>query len=213
VFDQNEMQKFINDLILPKLILYTRDIVINPQQQDLESLLKVFQWREFIDDDLFSNLLQTEFFGKWLEILWIWVVSENARLDEITLWYQHWKNLFAKYELGGLNACKEGFKTGLDMMNQGVSAQRPKQFVKTIGKAVGGERQVKADEITFQGYVESLCAESNVIFIPTLKKHVTGKDIYKMGKISVYIDDDVLYVLKDGSYRYMDVEEAIELSK
>ena len=97
------MQKFINDLILPKLILYTRDIVINPQQQDLESLLKVFQWREFIDDDLFSNLLQTEFFGKWLEILWIWVVSENARLDEITLWYQHWKNLFAKYELYGFS--------------------------------------------------------------------------------------------------------------
>lgn len=207
------MLKLITTSILPKLIIYTRAIVINPQQQELDPLLKVFKWRKYIGDDLFSNLLKTEFFGKWLEILWIWVVSENAKLDEIIQWYQHWKNLFANYGLGDLEACKEGFKTGLDMMNQGVSAQKPKQFVKTSGKTIGGERQVKADEITFQGYVESLCAEKNVVFIPTLKKHVSGKDIYKLGKSSVYIDDDVLYLLKDGAYHFIDVEEAIELSK
>jgi tuftelin-interacting protein 11 len=207
------MKQLITNAILPKLIIYLRDeFTINPLDQDIEPLLRVFKWKTYVPSHLFSNLLETEFFNKWSNVLWIWVTSPGAQLDEITAWYQSWKKLFYSHELDTLTCSKEGFKTGLDMMNQGVSSQKPKSFIKTTSKDIGLKTKIESVQFSFKDYIQQLCAESNIEFVPTLKKSSNGLPIFKMGRNSVYIDDDVLYMLKDGDYKYIDVDDAIAQS-
>jgi tuftelin-interacting protein 11 len=222
VWDDSDTQALITNSILPKLVIYLRhSFAINPSNQDLVPLLNVFGWKTYIPAHLFSHLLESEFFKG------TWVTSAQANLDEISQWYTHWKKLFADHGLEKIESCKNGFKTGLDMMNQGVSASLDKKgraaFIPSIqiapGKAAALQAPIlDAQSITFKDMATEVFAESSLEFIPIGKQHrETGKDLYKLGKrIYIYIDDGVLYCSYTGSggeYKFMSIDDAIELAQ
>ena len=229
VWDDSETQALLTNSILPRLVVYLRHtFTINPSAQDLDPLLRVFGWSSFIPSHLFSHLLETEFFRGWTTCLWTWITSPQANLDEISQWYTHWKKLFNDYGLEKLDSCKHGFKTGLDMMNQGVSASfaaggSTTSFIPSVSSASATAAKpptavLDMESITFKDMVAEMFAESSVEFVPIGKRHrETGKDLYKLGKkIHVYIDDGVLYCSTSGSageFKFMSVDDAITLAQ
>ncbi|KAJ3319406.1 Tuftelin-interacting protein 11 [Boothiomyces sp. JEL0866] len=213
VFTSDELQQLIINAILPQLILYLRnEFEVDPGNQQIEPLMTVIDWSKVIPAHLFSNLLQTEFFNKWHNVLWGWIKLPESNHSEISQWYTTWKTFFIDNSLDQLQCFKDGFRTGLDMINQGLSANM--EFVPTnIPKKQ--EKVATTDlEFTFQDLLESMCADANIEFIP-MNKQKNGRDLYRMGKILAYIDDDVLYcqVKKGEEFEFMDVEEAIEHAK
>ena len=227
VWDGSDTQALITNSILPKLVVYLRhSFTINPSNQDLAPLLNVFQWKSYVPTHLFSKLLETEFFKGWTTCLWTWITSPQANLDEISQWYTHWKKLFADNGLERIESCKHGFRTGLDMMNQGVSASHDKEGISAfISSAhissIKTAPQASVHDIqsmTFKDMVTEVFAESSLEFIPIGKRHrETGKDLYKLGRrIYVYIDDGVLYCSSSGSsgeFKFMGVDDAIDLAQ
>lgn len=87
VFTANEWDSLILKYILPKLGATLRDdFKINPRNQILTPLEHVLPWRTVLRPAMFSQLLETEFFPKWLDILYIWLIQPKHSQDEITQW-------------------------------------------------------------------------------------------------------------------------------
>ncbi|KAJ3257787.1 Tuftelin-interacting protein 11 [Boothiomyces macroporosus] len=213
VFTKDELQQLIVNSILPQLILYLRnEFEVDPGNQQIEPLLTVINWSKVIPSHLFSNLLQTEFFNKWQNVLWEWIKLPESNHSEISQWYTTWKTFFIDNNLDHLQCFKDGFRTGLDMINQGLSSNM--DFVPTNVAKKQEQSAITELEFHFQDLVESLCADANIEFLP-INKQKNGRDLYRMGKLLAYIDDDLLYCqLKKGEeFEFMDVEEAIELAK
>ena len=78
--------------LLPRLSSYlAENFAVDPSDQDLNPLEKVLQWKPYFSPDAMSQLFVTAFFPKWHETLYIWLTSTAANFDEISQWYQWWK--------------------------------------------------------------------------------------------------------------------------
>ena len=129
-------------------------------------------------------------------------------MDEVSAWYTSWKDVFKDLRLENLDGVKEGFRSGLDMMNQ-VSSD---VFVPSVA-AKGRKQQVfDVAELSFKDLVQELASEASVVFVPLGRRHTSGKELFKLGSLHAYIDNGVLFVGKAGEFKYMGVEEALELA-
>ncbi len=222
VWDDDDLQSLLTNAILPQVILYLRkSFVVNPSNQDLEPLLNLVKWKSIIPNHLFSNLLATEFFPGWLQCLWAWIQSSQANLDEISQWYTHWKQFFRDHDLDGLEAVKEGFRTGLDMMNQGISQSiKGTTFIpRASSKSVDSKKKVPiaggAVEMTFRDLVEALASEASIEFLPLGKRHANGKELFRLGSnMHAYIDNGVLFCASKGEkdYKFMALDDALKMA-
>lgn len=63
----------------------------------------------------------------------------------------------------------------------------------------------------FREIVAQRCSERGIIFMPMMGRRYEGKQLYKVGNISCYIDRSVLMVSMDGFiYKPMGLAEMIE---
>jgi tuftelin-interacting protein 11 len=69
---------------------------------------------------MLSSLLESEFFPKWGEALWIWLKSDGVNLEQVAEWYSWWKSYFPE-DVTSLKGVERGFRKGLDLMNQAMA--------------------------------------------------------------------------------------------
>jgi tuftelin-interacting protein 11 len=217
--------------VVPKLGATLRDdFRINPRKQDMIPLERVLAWSTLLRPSIFSPLLETEFFPKWLDVLHIWLTQPRPSYEEISQWYSFWKNTFPEQvqEMPGVSA---GFTRGLQLMNTAIELgpdaptklPRPERLPPSasVGAAAVAKAQqaaparpvIHAQEITFRSIVEEHAAQHNLLFIPAGRVHETSRQpLFKVsqradgrGGLLVYIDDDAVWA-QDG-----DVWRAITL--
>ncbi|KAI8576857.1 hypothetical protein K450DRAFT_178668 [Umbelopsis ramanniana AG] len=127
VWDANPMEKLIVKSILPKLTQVMRtEFVVNPREQNLDPLVWCLAWKDLISPVLTGQLLDNEFFPKWLDVLYKWVTLNpmDINWDEVGQWYSWWKQVFASYGLDDNPVIKSSFRKGLEMMNRASSGER-----------------------------------------------------------------------------------------
>ncbi|KAF7317000.1 G-patch domain-containing protein [Mycena chlorophos] len=84
VFDSAEWDAMILKYVVPKLGATLReDFRVNPRQQDMSPLNNVLLWVDLIRPSIFSQLLETEFFPKWLDVLHIWLIQPKVSFEEV----------------------------------------------------------------------------------------------------------------------------------
>ena len=82
IFDPPEWEKLLLKYIVPKLGETLRDeFKVNPQKQDMDPLNWVLVWWPVIGSTVMSQLLETEFFPKWLETVHKWLIAPNASFE------------------------------------------------------------------------------------------------------------------------------------
>lgn len=69
---------------------------------------------------MLSSLIESEFFPKWGEALWIWLKSDGVNLEQVAEWYSWWKSYFPE-DVVSLKGVERGFRKGLDLMNQAMA--------------------------------------------------------------------------------------------
>ena len=74
--------------VVPKLGVCLRDdFAINPRKQDMVPLEDwVLPWHTLLRQSTYSQLLEVNFFPKWLDILYIWLIQPNFKADEVANW-------------------------------------------------------------------------------------------------------------------------------
>lgn len=87
MFAPVEWEGMLTKYVLPKLGAVLReDLKINPRHQIMEPLNWVLAWEGLFRPSTFSQLFESGFFPKWLNILHIWLVQPNPNFGEVADW-------------------------------------------------------------------------------------------------------------------------------
>lgn len=140
IYSSSEWDKLVLQYVLPKLgVCLREDFSVNPAKQNMTPFTDwVMPWHDLIRNSMFTHLLDVEFFPKWLDTLYIWLVHPGYKPDEVANWYVPispflwssvyqltmprflwWKEQFPP-AVRELEAVQHGFNQALDLMNQAV---------------------------------------------------------------------------------------------
>ena len=230
VHDTSEWDSLLLKYIVPKLGATLReDFQVNPAQQDLKPLQDVLAWAEIIRPSIFSQLLETEFFPKWLTTLHQWLVHPEASFEEVAQWYSYWKRTFSE-DVQRMTGVERGFTKGLELMNKAIElgpavSQLPRPDLQAGGAPAGQTKArttVKAkasrtQEITFRSIVDDYASSHNLMFFPAGKvDEKTGHALFRVSKnadgkggLLVYISDDAVWAMDGDQYRAIPLEEMV----
>lgn len=234
VFDASEWESLLLKYVLPRLGATLRDdFRVNPRKQDMEPLRLVLQWSDILRQSILGQLLQAEFFPKWLDVLHVWLIQPSVNFEEVVQWYQFWKGSFSE-AVQSIPDVERGFTRGLQMMNEAVELgpDAPKKLPKPehrrsgapvpspadLGKPQTRPRPSRTQEITFRSIVEEFAAVHNLLFMPAGKVHAksrmplfrVSKSIDGKGGVLVYLLDDAVWT-PDGADGDEDSVRAITL--
>lgn len=217
VFDTKEWDLMLLKYVVPKLgALLRNNFRVNPRDQEMEPLQRVFAWSNIIRSSMFSQILETEFFPKWLDILHIWLIQPRVSFEEVAQWYSFWKESFPE-SIRNLSGISRGFTRGLQLMNKAIELgpDAPTKLAKpdflreiraasspTPGTKDNKPRpSARTHEITFRSIVEEYAATHNLLFMPTGRAHERSRmPLFRVsrtaegrGGLLVYILDDAVW--------------------
>lgn len=232
VFGNNDWNAMMLKYVVPKLgVTLREDFNVNPRQQDMAPLQLVWPWRSFLHSSFFSQLFETEFFPKWLDVLHIWLIQPTVSYEEVAQWYAFWKGAFPQ-DMLNVPGIAHGFTRGLQLMNKAIelgpeaSSKLPQPDHSVPTRTTNGPRQgtprtrpasARPTEITFRSIVEEFAASHDLLFMPTGRVHEQSRmtlfrvspSVDGKGGVLVYILDDAVWASDGDSYRAISLEEMI----
>ncbi|KIK96718.1 hypothetical protein PAXRUDRAFT_825661 [Paxillus rubicundulus Ve08.2h10] len=233
VFDNADWDALLLKYVVPKLASHLRDqFRVNPRAQDMEPLTQVvLPWSSLLRGSVMSQLLETEFFPKWLDVLHIWLIQPRVSFEEVAQWYAFWKSIFREDVLA-LKGVQKGFTRGLQLMNEAIElgADASTKLKRPVIKAeqvddAGRTRKTRTkgqalpsrvQEITFRTIVEDFAAEHNLLFVPTGRAHETSRmPLFKVsgpsgkGGVLVFVQDDAVWAPEGDEYRAITLQEMV----
>lgn len=240
VFDAGEWDSMLLKYVVPKLGAALRDdFRVNPRDQKMEPLQNVLQWEHIIRSSIFSQILEMEFFPKWLDILHVWLIQPRVSFEEVAQWYSFWKGTFPE-SVHALPGVGRGFTRGLQLMNKAIelgpdapnqlarpdfraeltAASTPVRNGTNAASAKGPQRpSALVHEITFRSIAEEFAAAHNLLFIPIGRAHeISRMPLYRVsptadgrGGLIVYIQDDAVWapVIDGDGYRAISLEDMV----
>lgn len=211
MFGAKDWDELLLKNVVPKLGATLRnDFRVNPRQQNMEPLTAVLQWAPILRPSFMAQLLEEEFFPKWLDVLHIWLIQPKVSFEEVAQWYTFWKSAVA------VQGSERGFTRGLQLMNRAIElgADAPKRLAKPdfraeispAPKAPVGKIAARTQEITFKSIVEEYAASHNLLVIPTGKAHEKSRmplfrvssSVDGRGGLVVFILDDAVWAAVEG---------------
>ncbi|KZF24837.1 TFP11-domain-containing protein [Xylona heveae TC161] len=210
--------------LLPRLaLLLQTSLEIDPSDQDLTALELVLAWNDFFKPSVMGQLLISEFFPKWHNILHLWLTSE-PNYEEVGQWFSWWKGRFPE-EINGVKAVAAEWEKGLEMMNHALDLgerardelpapsagpARPIREPEAVPAPAQAAREARpsgatapagAEEATFRDVVEAWCTEENLLMMPLREAHEqTGLPLFRItasangkGGVLVYLKGDVVW--------------------
>jgi tuftelin-interacting protein 11 len=237
IFDVSEWDAMLLKYVVPKLGATLRDdFRVNPRDQEMQPLEQVMQWSDIIRPSIFSQILETEFFPKWLDVLHIWLIQPRVSFEEVAQWYSFWKGVFPE-NVQNMSGVNRGFTRGLQLMNKAIElgpeapAQLPRpdlrgeQLAQSTPVRSGAKSETKprpsarTQEITFKSIVEDFASSHNLLFIPVGRAHEKSRmPLYRVSKTAdgkgglvVYILDDAVWAPQsDGEdYRAISLDDMV----
>ncbi|WVQ75429.1 hypothetical protein IAR50_005054 [Cryptococcus sp. DSM 104548] len=239
MYPTSEWDKLILQFVLPKLGACLReDFAINPRKQDMVPLQDwVLPWHTLIRQSNFAHLLEAEFFPKWLDILYIWLIQPSCKHNEVASWFTWWKERFPEAVLD-IPGVAHGFDSAIQLMGEAVSlgADAPSRLQKPVFKPLPhksskASKTVKAKpapavaganvvpDITFRSIAEDYAVQNDLIFMPVGRSHdKTGKPLFKVckgvdgrGGVTVYVGENAVFAhMEDGEYRAVSLEDMVK---
>ncbi|KAJ3989288.1 GC-rich sequence DNA-binding factor-like protein-domain-containing protein [Lentinula detonsa] len=229
VFDSSDWDSLLLKYIVPKLGATLRsDLRINPRNQSMEPIHHVLQWADILRPSILSQLFETEFFPKWIEVLHLWLVQPKVSFEEVAQWYSFWKSSFPE-SIQGAAGISKGFTRGLQLMNQAIElgpdapsklpkpdhrAEQALAHSRSPSRNGSGAKNTpsisrpsaRTQEITFRSIVEEFTASHDLLFMPTGRAHEKSRmPLFRIspsmdgkGGLLVYILDDAVWAAPEG---------------
>ena len=233
VFQKGHMEAFLVKHIATKLALCLQEFVINPHQQVLEPWNWTMQWQELMPLPAYVSLLENNFFPKWHQVLCTWL-SNNPNYEEVTKWYSGWKSMMPEVLLAH-PIIKEEFNKALMTMNRAVSSQqrhipgaRENMAYFTSQERMYSPRPpppppppapvsmqsqaqhnaavaARAAAFSFKDLVEQKAEENGLLFMPVPNRTWEAKQVYRFGRVFVYLDRGVIFLQDPQTMQWMPV--------
>ncbi|KZT59459.1 TFP11-domain-containing protein [Calocera cornea HHB12733] len=231
IFPKSEWDNMLLKLIVPKLGATLREAFkVNPRDQKMEPLDSVLAWRDVLRSAVMGQLLEKEFFPKWLNTLHFWLVQPKTSFEDVAQWYSFWKG-YMPASINKLEPVEQGFNRGLHLMNMAMElgANAPQQLPKPetllpkkaapSGRVHNGlpKAAQPAAEVTFRSIVEDFVATHNLLFFPTGQAHEKSRmPLYHVspsvdgkGGVTVYLLDDAVWMQDGVDWKAVSLEEMV----
>jgi tuftelin-interacting protein 11 len=229
VFDSEEWEGLLLKCVVPKLGATLReDFQVNPANQDMKPLQQVLLWSTILRPTIFSQLIESQFFPKWLSTLHQWLVHPNASFEEIAQWYAFWKGTFPE-NVQHMAGVERGFGRALELINKAIelgpdvsrlpppNQDLPGPPASQALRATPKARSSRTQEITFKSIVEDFAASHNLLFIPAGKVEPKSRmPLFRLsrtadgkGGLLVYVLDDAVWASDGDTYRAIGLEEMV----
>ncbi|KAA1469025.1 TFP11-domain-containing protein [Dentipellis sp. KUC8613] len=232
VFDAGEWDNMLLKYIVPKLSATLReDFRVNPRQQDMTPLQRVLAWESLLRPSILGQILEAEFFPKWLDVLHIWLIQPRPSFAEVAEWYSFWKSTMPQ-SLQDIPVIQDGFTRGLQLMNKAIELgpdapsklpkpdhhRRPPTPAQSIPAAQAKKPPTRVQEITFRSIVEDFAASHNLMFVPAGRVQEKSRmPLFRVsptadgkGGLLVYILDDAVWApTPEGDYRAISLENMV----
>jgi hypothetical protein len=90
------------------------------------------------------------------------------------------------------------------MMNQGTAPVQSSARFAPI--------PVAESQMTFMDLLQQMASDANLEFLPLNKRHSTGREIFKLGKRQVYVNDGVVFMYDKNASKWdaVSVDDAID---
>ena len=67
--------------------------------------------------------------------------------------------------------------------------------------------------VSFKEALEQLAEDNDLLFLPKVGKQEKGKQVYTFGKISVFLDNRLVYAMSAGEWAPIALDELLEVAK
>ena len=217
VFSVGSMEAFLNINIVPKLEISMQSLIINPHQQCLDAWHWVMSWQDLLSTPIMASILEKNFFPKWLNVLYNWL-SNEPNYNEVNIWYIEWKKMLST-QLLAYPSIAEMLNRALQMMEQSVHSNgqmkpfnsfRTQQQMPTNPLVSTKGQNFSENSLNFRELVEHRARERGILFMPIPHRLHEGKQVYKLGKFIIHIDNKVLFVLNGNNWAPNSLQSVID---
>jgi len=95
VMSEKDWSLLMRKCIIPKLAYSIKELEINPANQNIVPLQKLFDWINLVDTIDIIQIMKDFFFPKWVQTLEKWIAKKPNK-KEVYVWYTGWKDFIPK---------------------------------------------------------------------------------------------------------------------
>jgi tuftelin-interacting protein 11 len=211
--------------LLPRMGAYLRaNFQVDPQDQEpyLRYLEDIFKWKDFLSPRMLAQVVVSEVFPLWHNILYQWLTSDGVNYEEVGQWFEWWKTVLPGY-INSEPAVEAEWQKGLHLINEALDlgAEAKDRLRAPVAEPVGNEsnttnkpkpaaaatparKPTVQAEITLKDVLEDWCMRHDLLFINERKAHqVTGMPLSRItaatngkGGVLIYIQGDLVFAQK-----------------
>ncbi|KAI0161596.1 TFP11-domain-containing protein [Xylariaceae sp. FL1272] len=217
---QDQWKPLVMHHILPSMGRYLRTnfrVDASDQEPYFNMLLGLFKWNDIISSSMIAEVIVTEVFPKWHDVLYQELTREEANYEEIGAWYEWWHDEVFPKEIAVQQSVEAEFQRGADMIEKALElgdgaksklpypnkqpARQPKPKMRREPVPEKKAPIVEEKEKTFRDEVEDWAQENDLQFIPIRKANEQGKHYFRLtarmdgkGGVLAWFRGDVLVV-------------------
>ena len=120
---QDQWKPLVMNHLLASMARHLRaNFRVDPQDQEpyLENLTGVFEWVSVISAAMIGEVIVTEVFPAWHEVLYQWLITEEANYEEIGQWFMWWKDEVFPEEIRSLPSVAAEFAKGTALIDRAL---------------------------------------------------------------------------------------------
>jgi len=210
------------------------------QPYDFNLWNQIMKWADLFAHEIMIALIYNEFFPLWLQTLFNWLLSKSRILQDVSKWYVLWKQQFpapigsdpnivslfnvalqmmqsAMVPNGAIMPPPVYPKISYTLARPTVqeTPQQSRNNMRNEDDVIDVDEDEKKpnnnfdSNMTFKEIIERLAAEYGILFMPT-KRSFESKLIYTFGKISIFIDKNLLFCQKQGQWTPIGIDALLE---
>lgn len=158
-------------------------------------------------------------------------LNSKPDYDQVADWYNAWKSRFGE-RLNQHPVIKNKMTHGLIMMDRSMkgaqvaytpdvlkpvaaaaSSAANEQLISESARQMQLQQQAQAAATTsFKDVIERKAAENNLMFLPIANKFKEGKQIFRFGDFSIYLEGNVIFMFQNGIWRPTSIAELVDKS-
>lgn len=210
VFDARNWEALM-DKIYPKLRESLVELVVKPGGQNLDPVHDVLAWADLFPTEVLAPMLDSVLLPQWVEALQQWLDLPGCDYDEVLTWYKGWRALFPP-QLRDHPKIQKRLAFALSLMQRRMAGEAEPAVEAprspTRNEAKETEPISKTVSLSLREYLEQVAADKNLEMKPKKSQH-NGMQIYAFGSVSVYLDQNAVFVLTAGDWKAVSFDELI----
>lgn len=225
---KNSLSKLFHQYIIPRLESTLKEELImkipNEQNSSCEAFSVfywIISWYGILENEALAGILLRGFFPVWLQTLVRWLQLQDVDWEQVTIWYDLWKQKFP-LEIQRMNNIRRAFDIALDVMNRSMMGENTKDMDihRMLLDAQISNKQEDAIQVydttsSFKDLVGYFAERNGVTLVPCNYSNRLQEPIYLFGNIPIRLhhQQQVVYYQNKTEWKPIALQDLLKMVK